>query len=94
MNGGDRVRVGREGTKTLSCLYIPDSYTLVKLGGREGEKDKGMKCGSERRREGGRGGEREEGGKKGRREGRRRKEGKREGGKDKERNVGGKEERR
>ena len=69
MNGGDRVRVGREGTKTLSCFYIPDSYTLVKLGGREGEKDKGMKCGSERRREGGRGGEREEGGKKGRREG-------------------------
>ena len=83
MNGGDRVRVGREGTKTLSCLYIPDSYTLVKLGGREGEKDKGMECGRkrgrERRREG-RKGERGEGGGEGRREeGRRGKERRREG---------------
>ena len=90
MNGGDRVRVGGEGTKTLSSLDIPDSYTLVKLGGMEGGREGKIKEWSVGEREGRRKGER--GGKRRGGEGERRedketecgrkrgKEGRREGG--------------
>ena len=90
MNGRDRVRVGGEGTKTLSSLYIPDSYTLVKLGGREGGREGKIKEWSVGEREGRRKGER--GGK--RRGGGRRKEGGQRNGVWEEEREGGKEGRR
>ena len=72
MNGRDRVRVSGESAETLSCLYVPDPHTLVKLGareeGREGGREGGW-GGRERGKEGGREGRGKGKGREGRREG-------------------------
>ena len=74
MNSRDRVRVSGESAETLSCLYVPDPHTLVKLGAREGGREGregGREGGREKGREGGRKRGREGRGKGKGREGRR-----------------------